>query len=65
MVVPFTKRGKCKEDLVAGQMSLVLNMMNLWHLLIHLVGFARNRTGKKAEIRSKPRKDEGMWQRGS
>lgn len=38
MVVPFTETGKYKEDLVVGEMSLVLNIMNWNYLLVHLVG---------------------------
>lgn len=38
MVVPFTETGIYKKDLVAWEMGLVLNVMNLNHLLVHLAG---------------------------
>lgn len=38
MVVPFTETGEYKEDLVVGERSLVLNIMNWNYLLVHLVG---------------------------
>lgn len=38
MVVPLTETGKYKEGLVVGEMSLVLKIINLSHLLVHLVG---------------------------
>ena len=47
-------------------MSLVMNMMNLWHLLVHLVEDLQEMgTGKRGRDMVKPRKDEGMWQRGA
>lgn len=38
MVVPSTESGKYKEDLMGVGVSLVSDIMNLSHLLVHPVG---------------------------